>query len=100
MKNLADVENYSINHKLESSQQKNQKNLVWENILLHLSANFGLNVQNPHHYRNLVIYSTFGKSALNGLANGLANGLVNGSAVIYSKIQNRLSRIPLATPMD
>ena len=65
MKSLADVENYSISHKLESSQPKNKKKLVWENIFLHLSANFELNIQNAHHYRNL------------------ANGLVNGPAVIY-----------------
>ena len=79
-------QNYSISHKLETAQPKFLKKLQWENILLHLSANFGLKILNTHHYRNSAIILTSGKSVLNGPA--------NSPVVTHSKIQNRLSSAP------
>ena len=43
--------NYSIGHKFETGHP--QKRVALENILLHLSANFGFNIQNNHCYRKL-----------------------------------------------
>ena len=60
-----------------------QKSIL-ENTFLHCCADLWLKVQNTHHYRNLLINLTFGKSAVNGPA--------NGPVVIYSRIQNWLSR--------
>ena len=61
-------------------------------IFLHLSANIWLKIQNTHHYRNWLTFLISGQSAL--------NGLLNDQAVLYSKIQNRLSRAPFAAPVD
>ena len=84
---LSNLENYSIGHKSETGQQKKNKKTVHQiPIFIHLSAHFGLTIQNIHRYRNCLNFSTSRKSALNGPA--------NGSEVTYSKIQNRLSRPP------
>ena len=80
----SNVKNYSISHKLETSQPKKKVHQI--HIFIHLSADFGLKIQNTHRYRNCLNLSTSGKSALNGPA--------NGSEVTYSKIQNRLSIPP------
>ena len=82
----SNLKNYLIGHKLETAQpQKNFK--VWQiYIFLHLSANFGLKIQNTHCYRNWLNFLTSGKLALNGPA--------NSSEVTYTKMQNRLSRVP------
>ena len=83
----SNLENYSIGHKSETGQQKKKKKKVHQiHIFIHLSAHFGLTIQNIHRYRNCLNFSTSRKSALNGPA--------NGSEVTYSKIQNRLSRPP------
>ena len=55
-------------------------------IFLHLSANFGVKIQNTHHYRNWATFLTSHQSALSSPG--------NGPEVTYSKIQNRLSRPP------
>ena len=82
----SNIENYSIGHKLETTQPKKKKKVHPSYIFLHLSANFWVKIQNTHHYRNGGTFLTSGQSALNGPA--------NGSEVTYSKIQNRLSRAP------
>ena len=82
----SNVENYSIGHKSETDRPKQKKNLILDNIFLHLSPNFELKIQNTHHYRNCLNFLTSGKSALNSPA--------NDPPVTYSKIQNRLSRAP------
>ena len=86
----SNVENHLIGHKLETGQPK--KKVCQIHIFIHLSADFGLKIQNTHCYRNCLNLLTSGQSALNGTA--------NGSEVTYSKIQNRLSRTPQDTPMD
>ena len=61
--------------------QKKKKKKKWVHlsyIFLHLSANFGVKIQNTHRYRNWTIFLTSHQLALNGPANGLA--------VRYSKI--------------
>ena len=72
--------------------QKKEEKVLPSYIFLHLSANFGLKIQNTHCYRNLATFSTSCQLALSGPA--------NGPEVTYSKIQNRLSRAPQDTPMD
>ena len=62
------------------------KKRVLENIFLHLSAGFGLKIQNTNGLKSLSNFLTSGKLALNGPP--------NGPAVRYSKIQNRLRRVP------
>ena len=81
----SNVENYSIGHKLETGQPKKEK-VHQIHIFIHLSADFGLKIQNTQRYRSCLNFTTSGKSALNGPA--------NGPEVRYSKIQNRLSRPP------
>ena len=66
--------------------QKKKKKVHQIHIFLHLSAHFGLTIQNSQCYRSCLNFLTSGKSALKGLA--------NGPVVTYSKIQNRLSRPP------
>ena len=88
----SNVKNYSIGYKSETAQPKKKKKVHPSYIFLHLSANFGVKIQNTHRYRNWATFSTSHQSALNGPANGLA--------VRYSKIWNRLSRAPSDTPMD
>ena len=61
-------------------------------IFIHLSADFGLKIQNTQCYRSRFNFLTSGKLALNSPA--------NSPEVTYSKIQNRLSRAPYDTPMD
>ena len=86
----SNVENYSISHKWKTSQPK--KKVCQIHIFIHLSADFGLTIQNTQHYRSRLNFSTSGKLALNGPS--------NGAEVTYSKIQNRLNRTPQDTPMD
>ena len=81
----SNVKNYSISHKLETSQPKKKK-VGWENIFLHLYSGFGVKIQNSHHYRNSATFLTSWQSALNGPA--------NSPEVTYSKIQDRLRRAP------
>ena len=89
----SNVENYSNGHKSEMGQPKKKKKKVHPSyIFLHLSAHFWLKIQNTHCYRNWGTFSTSGQSVLNGPP--------NGPTVIWSKIQNRLSRAPWAPPMD
>ena len=66
--------------------KKKQKKVHPSYIFLHLSAKFGVTIQNTHRYRNWATFWTSHQLALNGPANGLV--------VRYSKIQNRLSRAP------
>ena len=73
----SNVKNYSIGHKLETAQPKKRK-VHPSYIFVHLSANFGLKIQNTHHYRNWANFLTSQQSALNSSPNGLA--------VRYSKI--------------
>ena len=82
----SNVKNYSIGHKLETGQAKKKKNVHQIHIFIHLSADFGLTIQNSQHYRSCLNFSTSGKLALNGSA--------NGPKVTCSKIQNRLMRAP------
>ena len=79
----SNVENYSIGHKSETGQPKKVHQI---HIFIHLSADFGLKIQNTQCYRSRLNFSTSGKWALNGPA--------NGREVTYSKILNRLSRPP------
>ena len=83
----SNVENYSIGHKSETGQPKKKKKKVHPSyIFLHLSANFGVKIQNTHRYRNSGTFLTSHQSALNDPP--------NSPEVTYSKIQNRLSRAP------
>ena len=66
--------------------QKKKKKVGRENIFLHLYAGFGVKIQNTHRYRNSATFLTSHQLALNGPP--------NGPVVTYSKIQNRLSRLP------
>ena len=89
----SNVENYLIGHKLETVWPKNKTKKVvlkkyFYTFLLVLESNFKIQVAKNCHWTFL----TCRKSAPNGPA--------NGPAVTYSKIQNRLSRAPYATPMD
>ena len=72
--------------------QKKKKKVHPSYIFLHLSANFGVKIQNTHRYRNSGTFLTSHQSALNSPP--------NSPEVTYSKIQNRLSRAPQDTPMD
>ena len=74
------------------NQKKRKKKVHLSYIFLHLSVNFWVKIQNTHRYRTGGTFSTSGQSAINGPA--------NDPEVTYSKIQNRLSRAPWATPMD
>ena len=47
----SNVKNYSIGHKLETTQPKKKK-VHPSYIFLHLSANFWVKIQNAHCYRN------------------------------------------------
>ena len=47
---------------------KKKKKVREIHIFIHLSADFGLKIQNTHHYRNCLNFLTSGKSALNGPA--------------------------------
>ena len=82
------LKNYSIGHKSGTAQpkKKKKKKVHPSYIFLHLSANFGVKIQNTHRYRNLGTFSTSHQLALNGPP--------NSPQVRYSKIQNRLSRAP------
>ena len=82
----SNVKNYSIGHKSETGQPKKKKKVHPSYIFLHLSANFGVKIQNTHRYRNSGTFLTSHQSALNGPP--------NNPEVTYSKIQNRLSRAP------
>ena len=81
----SNVENYSICLKLETGWPK-KKETCQIHIFIHLSADFGLTIQNTQRYRSCLNFLTSKKLALNGPA--------NGPEVTYSKIQNRLSRTP------
>ena len=83
----SNVQNYLIGHKSETDQpQKRKKKVCLSYIFLHLSANFWVKIQNTHCYRNGGTFFTSGQLAL--------NRPTNSSDVTYSKIQNRLSRVP------
>ena len=83
----SNVENYSIGHKSETDQSKQNKKIrVLENIFLHLYTGFGLKNQNTKAENRCLTFWTCVKSTLNGPP--------NGPVVTYSKIQNRLSRPP------
>ena len=60
----SNVENYSIGHKSETCQPKKKKKVHPSYIFLHLSANFGVKIQNTHRYRSLGNFSTSHQSAL------------------------------------
>ena len=68
------------------NQKKKKKKVSQENIFLHLYTGFGVKIQNTHRYRNSATFLTSWQSVLKGPA--------NGPVVTYSKIQNRLSRVP------
>ena len=53
--------------------QSAKKKVHLENIFLHLSADFGLKIQNNHCYRNFWTFLTSQKLALNGSPNGPAD---------------------------
>ena len=69
-----------------------EKKVGQENIFLHLYTGFGVKIQNTHRYRNSATFLTSWQCALNGPA--------KSPMVTYSKMQNRLSRVPYDTPMD
>ena len=64
----SNVENYSIGHKSETGEPKKKK-VHPSYIFIHLSANFGVKIQNTHCYRNWATFSTSHQSALNGPGN-------------------------------
>ena len=70
----------------ETSQPTKKKKMCQIHIFIHLSADFGLKIQNTQCYRSRLNFLTSGKLALNGPA--------NDPEATYSKIQNRLSRAP------
>ena len=80
-------QNYSNGHKSETGQPNQKKKIIHPSyIFLHLSAKNFLKIQNTHRYSCQLTFLTSGQSALNGPP--------NGPTVIWSKIQNRLSRAP------
>ena len=48
----SNVKNYLISHKSETGQPKKKKKVHPSYIFLHLSANFGVKIQNTRRYRN------------------------------------------------
>ena len=88
----SNVENYSISHKSETDRPKpKKKSYSGQPILTPFCQFFGQNSKYPI-LQKPANFSTCRKLALKGPA--------NGPQVRYSKIQNRLSRVPLDTPMD
>ena len=52
------------------NQKKKQKMVCQIHIFVHLSADFGLTIQNTQRYRSRLNFLTSGKLALNSPANG------------------------------
>ena len=62
---LSNVENYSIGHKSETDQPKPpQKIVILDNIFLHPSANFEVEIQNTHCYRSQLTFQHLEKHHL------------------------------------
>ena len=53
----SNVENYSISHKSETGQPKpKKKNVIVDNLFLHLSADFEVKIQNTQCYRSRLTF--------------------------------------------
>ena len=79
---MLEITRSAISQKLVNQKKYTQPSY----ICLHLSANLLVEIQNTHHYRNLLTFSISAELVLNGPA--------NRAPVAYSKIQNRLTRAP------
>ena len=66
---MSKITQSAISRKLVN-QKKKQKMVRQIHIFVHLSADFGLTIQNTQRYRSRLNFLTSGKLALNGPANG------------------------------
>ena len=85
----SNVKNYSIDHKLEMGQPKKRGSSKLH-IFTPLCKNFGLKYKTPIATKIGELFRHLGNWHL----------MAHQMAVIWSKIQNRLSRTPSAPPMD